>query len=70
MGVAKYNKLCLNCLGSGHFMKECPSTQKCKKFHQPHHLWLHIDSKRENRKAAKAGSHSGESTDIVTANVS
>ena len=70
MGVVKDNKLCLNCLGSGHFLKECPSGQRCKKCHQPHHSWLHVDPKSEDRKASKAGSHSGESSDVVTANVS
>ena len=60
MSVVKDNKLCMNCLCSGHFVKECPSPQRCKKCHQPHHSWLHIDSKNEDRKAAKAGSRSGE----------
>ena len=59
MGVVKDNKLCSNCFGSGHFVKECPSSQRCKRCHQSHHSWLHIDPKSEDRKAAKAGSHSG-----------
>ena len=70
MGVVKDNKLCINCLGSGHFVKECPSSQRCKKCHRSHHSWLHIESKSEDRKAAKSGSRSGESTGVVTANVS
>ena len=70
MGVVKDNKLCLNCLGSGHFVKECPSPQRCKKCHQPHHSWLHFDAKSEDRETSKAGSRSGKSTDVVTANVS
>ena len=69
-GVVKDSKLCLNCLGSGHFVKECPSLQRCKKGHQPHHSLLHIHSKSENRKAAKVGPYSGESMDVVMANVS
>ena len=67
IGVVKDDKLCMNSLGAGHFVKEYPSSQKCKKCNQPHHSWLHIDPKSEKR---KAGSHSGESTDIVIANVS
>ena len=70
MSMVKENKLCLNCLGSGHFVKEYPSSQKCKKCHQPHHSWLHIDPESENRKAAKAGSRSEEATDVVTTNIS
>ena len=34
MAVVKNNKLCLNCLGSGHFVKECLSCKRCKKCHQ------------------------------------
>ena len=30
MGMVKNNKLCLNCLGSGYFLKECLFGQKCK----------------------------------------
>ena len=70
ISVVKDSRLCVNCLGSGHFGKECPSSWRCKKCHQPHHLLLHIGSKSENCKAAKASLHSGESTDVVTANVS
>ena len=69
MSVVKDSRLCVNCLGSGHFVKECPSSQRCKECHQPHHSMLHIDSKSKNHKAAKASPHSGESTDVVTANV-
>ena len=60
----------LNCLGSGPFVKECPSTQRCKRCHQLHLSWLHVDPKSENYKAGKAGSHSGELTDVVTTNIS
>ena len=70
IGVVKDNKLCLNCLGSGHFVKVCLSTHRCKKCHRSHHLWLHSDSKREDRKAAKAGQHSQKLAVVVTTNVS
>ena len=59
----------MNCLCSGHFVKMCPSGQRCKKCHQPHHSWLHIDAKSKDRKASKARSHSKESSDMVTANM-
>ena len=36
------NNLCLNCLGSGHFVKLCRSSHWCKKCQQPHHTLLHI----------------------------
>ena len=30
MGIVRDNTFCLNCLGSGHFLKESPSGQRCK----------------------------------------
>ena len=70
MGVVKDLKLCLNFLGSRHFVKECPCGQRCKKCHQSHHSWLHIKSKSEDRKTGKSSSRSRESTHMVTANIS
>ena len=37
------NNLCLNCLGSGHFVKQCRSSHWCKKCQRPHHTLLHIE---------------------------
>ena len=37
------NNLCLNCLGSGHFAKQCRSSHRCKKCQRPHHTLLHIE---------------------------
>ena len=42
------DKLCLNRLGNRHFVKECPSGQRCKKCHQSHHSWLHIEDKNND----------------------
>ena len=70
IGMVKDSKLCIICLGSENFVKECLSFQRCEKCHQPHHSLLHIDSKIENCKAAKVGPRYEESTDVVTANVS
>ena len=58
MGMVKDSRLCVVCLGSGHFVEEGPSSSL-----------LYIDSKSENHKAAKASPRSGESTDVVMANV-
>ena len=41
--IAKENKLCLNCLRPGHFVKQCTSTQRCKKCLGLHHSCLHIE---------------------------
>ena len=37
------NHLCKNCLGSGHFWKQCTSLHKCKTCQRPHHTLLHLD---------------------------
>ena len=35
--------LCKNCLGGGHFARQCRSLHKCKKCQRPHHTLLHDD---------------------------
>ena len=37
------NNLCMNCLKSGHFCRQCPSLSKCRRCQKPHHTLLHID---------------------------
>ena len=43
VSTLKANDLCLNCLGPGHFVKQCKSLHRCKKCQRPHHTALHID---------------------------
>ena len=45
MSTIKSNKLCLNCLRPGHFSKQCPSLNRCRKCQKPHHTLIHDDSK-------------------------
>ena len=45
MSTIKSNELCLNCLQPGHFSKQCPSLNRCKKCQKPHHTLIHDDSK-------------------------
>ena len=40
-------KLCMNCLGSGHFAKDCKSRTRCQKCQNPHHTLLHLDTKHQ-----------------------
>ena len=68
--MVKENKLCMNRLGSRHFVKEYPFGKRCKRCHQPQHLQLHIDAKSKNRYAPKTGLHSGKLSDVVVASVS
>ena len=37
------NDLCLNCLGPGHFVKQCKSDYRHRKCQRPNHTALHID---------------------------
>ena len=39
--ILQVNRLCMNCLGTGHFSKEYKSYHRCKKFQQPHHTLPH-----------------------------
>ena len=45
MSVLKANDLCINCLRSGHFVRECKSVHKCRICQKPHHSLLHTESK-------------------------
>ena len=41
--TVKDGNLCLNCLNSGHFAKQCKSSHKCKRCQRPHHTLLHVE---------------------------
>ena len=43
VSTLKANGLCLNCLGPGHFVKQCKSSHRCKRCQRPHHTVLHVD---------------------------
>ena len=40
----KSNKVCMNCLKPGYFVKHCKSLHHCKACQKPHHTLLHIDN--------------------------
>ncbi len=52
LGVVKAGKICLNCLKHGHFLKQCPSTQRCRQCQRPHHTLLHVEQKRGDRESS------------------
>ena len=68
MAIVKDNGLCLNCLKPGHFLKKCPSDQNCRKCHNPHHTWMHIETDAKVPKAKPPAtddavtSHASQST--------
>ncbi len=37
------HRLCMNCLGGNHFVKQCKSNHQCKKCQKPHHTLLHVE---------------------------
>ena len=48
LSVLRENRLCMNCLGSDHFVKQCKSIHRCKKCQKPHHTLLHVESPTSN----------------------
>ena len=47
IATLKMNDLCMNCLGSGYFVRQCKSLYRCKKCQKLHHTLLHIESQSE-----------------------
>ena len=45
MSTIKSNELCFNSRRPGHFSKQCPSLNRCRKCQKPHHTLIHDDSK-------------------------
>lgn len=43
MAIVKSNKLCLNSLKGGHFLKDCKSPHHCRTCQKPHHTLLHLE---------------------------
>ncbi len=53
MSVLKSHDLCINCLRSGHFIRECKSLHRCRVCQRPHHSLLHSDSKNNPTTSAE-----------------
>ena len=51
--LLKEHEYSLNCLKPGHFLKQCPSDQHCRKCQKPHHSWLHIENGASTSKTKK-----------------
>ena len=43
LSTLRANRLCMNCLGPKHFVKQCKSVHKCKTCQKPHHTLLHVN---------------------------
>ena len=44
MSTLKGHNLCANCLGSGHYKRQCQSSHNCRKCHRRHHTLIHDES--------------------------
>ena len=51
IATLKDNNLCMNCLSSGHVVKNCKSVHKCHKCQKPHHTLLHKDKQVDSNLA-------------------
>ena len=47
MSTLRTHNLCMNCLRSGHFVKQCKSLHQCRKCQKPHHTLLHVEPRSE-----------------------
>ena len=45
MSILKSNDLWINCLCSGHFVRQYPFSQRCRKRQKPHYTLLHLESR-------------------------
>ena len=58
LAVVKRNNLCLNCFSSGHYLKQCKSTHRCKRCQRPHHTMLHVEPESGGNPTPPQPSHS------------
>ena len=49
VSTLKENKLCMNCLRPGHFIKQCKSLHRCRKCQKPQHTLLHVEPEQGSR---------------------
>lgn len=53
LSVVKNNGLCMNCLKSGHYLRDCKSSHFCRNCQKPHHTLLHVDVRGPNSPLAQ-----------------
>ena len=51
------NGHCMNCLKPGHFSRQCPSLNHCRRCQRPHHTLLHIGTPASKPMPAPAVEH-------------
>lgn len=68
LSTLRENKLCLNCFGSGHFVKQCRSAHRCKICQRPHHTLLHVEPPSEHKPNPPESPPSREPPSTVVSN--
>lgn len=64
LAIVKANNYCINCLRSGHFVKDCKSSHRCRSCQRLHHSLLHITSTTDDSSANPQ--HSTVASNAVT----
>ena len=66
VSTLKTNNLCMNCLGTNHFVKQCKSIHRCKQCQKPHHTLLHIEGAKNISSTHVTISPQENSNDIIS----
>ena len=61
VSTLKDNKICMNCLKPGHFVKQCKSMHRCRKCQKPHHTLLHIEPEQSTQVTPMSSSYVNQS---------
>ena len=70
MSTLRSNGLCLNCLRPGHFSRQCPSSNRCRKCQGRHHTLIHNDSRESPNTTALNPQVAAPLEPIVSSNTS
>ncbi|XP_031336365.1 uncharacterized protein LOC116165815 [Photinus pyralis] len=64
--IAKRNRICLNCLGSGHVVASCPSSRNCRTCDARHHTLLHFSNRPSSPVVLPSTSESNGSNQLTS----
>ena len=67
--IVKKNALCINCFRPGHFLKNCPTEQRCKVHRKPHHSLMQSAPPKHKEEPQSVRKSSKEDTMVVSTHV-
>ena len=71
VAIIRMNRLCLNCLRPGHFVRQCSSSHGWKVCQGPHHSLLHIDQSHKRKlNRSRSSSPDNRQWKVVTTHTS